>query len=199
GEPSDACCADAPLPPVLQRRARVSSGGGPSRFVTTSGSAHSGALQAAWQTQTHYPKPPPHWSTHCLNDLAKRLRESPSLRVVSAPVSEAKHSYRGFPGLKASGRASDDTLLALYRQHEHMPRTVEPLISTSHADHRRFKRYVCVCVCVCMHVCWRGLWQWASTSRDALLILTLILAFPDAFLSDLVFVCLCPPMERVGQ
>ncbi|CAL8271650.1 unnamed protein product [Lota lota] len=127
---------DGPLPPILQRVALTSQAPG-----TTSGLEHSGQPQAGWQLQTRCPKAPPHWTTHCLAPLAQRLKESSSLRVLSAPTSEARDCYRGLQAQAQTPEPEDfHTLMSLYKQLDSDRWFVEPPVSTAHASFRRFHR-----------------------------------------------------------
>ncbi|CAL8264505.1 stabilizer of axonemal microtubules 3 [Gadus morhua] len=127
---------DGPLPPILQRVARSA----PAAPGTTSGTAHAGRPQAGWQVQTRYPKAPPHWTSHRIAPLAQRLKECPSLRVLSAPLSEARDRYRGLQAPHPPVPQHYDTLRSLYEQLDSARWLVEPPVSTAHASFRRFQR-----------------------------------------------------------
>ncbi|CAL8283457.1 unnamed protein product [Boreogadus saida] len=127
---------DGPLPPILQRVAHSS----PAAPCTTSGTAHAGRPQAGWQVQTRYPKAPQHWTSHRIAPLAQRLKESPSLRVLSAPLSEARDRYRGLQAPRPPVPQHHNTLGSLDEQFDSPRWLVEPPVSMAHISFRRFQR-----------------------------------------------------------
>ncbi|KAF7643793.1 hypothetical protein LDENG_00233130 [Lucifuga dentata] len=127
---------DVSLPPILQRRSQVCLSAGPRLSLTSSGSAHSGTPQTACLAQTRHPKAPPHWMTHYLNVLDAQLKSRPSHRLVSAPVSESRDSYRH---LNAARIPVTDNFRNLLTLNKHLQPTgfLEPPNSTAHAHYHR--------------------------------------------------------------
>ncbi|XP_060749145.1 uncharacterized protein zgc:193811 [Tachysurus vachellii] len=130
-------CKNAPLPPVLQRRAPRAP-----QYIT-SYMEHDPKPVDDVLRNVIYPKAAPHWRAHYLSDLAKKLRDSRSVRSVSAPpVSEMKDQYRGRSAPYQPLEPHYRTLQTLHGQ-LHQPSDLqpeEPAISTTHADYRRFSR-----------------------------------------------------------
>ncbi|KAI4899603.1 hypothetical protein NFI96_016509, partial [Prochilodus magdalenae] len=132
---------DAPLPPLLQQQSQVP---GPLHYALTSHTEHDHKPIKGPLGNLIYCKASPHWNMHFLNQLAQRLRDCQSIRVVPNPLSEMQDRYRGRsapdePLMDTSHR----TLLALYGRLNQTPTpslTKEPLLSTTHAVHKRFSR-----------------------------------------------------------
>ncbi|KAI5629450.1 protein lin-7-like B [Silurus asotus] len=88
---SHSCAHNAPLPPLLRRRVP-----GPLHYSVTSHTEHHPKPVDVVLRNVIYSQPPPHWCTHFLNRLPQKLRDSRSVKLVSAPpVSEMQEQYRG--------------------------------------------------------------------------------------------------------
>ncbi|XP_026772076.3 uncharacterized protein zgc:193811 isoform X1 [Pangasianodon hypophthalmus] len=131
-------CKNAPLPPLLQRRVP-----GPLHYSVTSYTEHDPKPMHGVLSNVTYSKASPHWRTHFLDDLAQKLRDSRSVRLVSAPpVSEMQEQYRGRSAPYDPLEPHYRTLQALHGQ-LHQSSVVlpkEPALSTAHTDYRRFSR-----------------------------------------------------------
>ncbi|XP_053472771.1 uncharacterized protein zgc:193811 isoform X2 [Ictalurus furcatus] len=131
-------CKNAPLPPLLQRRVP-----GPLHYNVTSHTEHDPKPVDGVLSNVIYSKASPHWHTHFLNDLAQKLRDSRSVRLVSGPpVSEMQEQYSGRSARYEPLEPQYRTLQALHGQlHQSsvlLPR--EPALSTAHTEYRRFSR-----------------------------------------------------------
>ncbi|XP_043091566.1 uncharacterized protein zgc:193811 isoform X2 [Puntigrus tetrazona] len=87
-------------------------------------------------------KAPAHWTAHFLNDLAQRLRDRPTVRVVSNPISEMQDRYRGQSAAHEPLAAHFSMMQALYRQLETAQTAFvqEPVRSTTKTDFKHFNR-----------------------------------------------------------
>ncbi|XP_072550249.1 stabilizer of axonemal microtubules 3 [Salminus brasiliensis] len=132
-------CKNAPLPPRLQRGNRVP---GPLHYSLTSHTEYDSKPIDGPLGNTMYSKASPHWNTHFLNELAQKLRDCRSVKVVSKPVSEMQDCYRGRSAPHEPLVDHCRTLLALYGRLDRAPALLpkEPQLSTSQADYRRFSR-----------------------------------------------------------
>ncbi|XP_036445870.1 uncharacterized protein zgc:193811 [Colossoma macropomum] len=132
-------CKDAPFPPLLQRQSRTP---GHIHYNLTSHTEHDHKPIKGPLENLIYCKASPHWNTHFLNELAQRLRDCQSIRLVSKPVSEMQDRYRGHLAPDEPLVDHYRTLVALYGQLDRapVPLTKEPLLSTAQAVHRRFSR-----------------------------------------------------------
>ncbi|TSQ23938.1 Actin-related protein 2/3 complex subunit 1A [Bagarius yarrelli] len=82
---------NAPLPPQLQKRGP----GSHYHSVTSYMEHHSKPKVTKLPKDVVYSKAPPHWSTHLVNNLAQKLRDTRSLRLASMPPhSEMQDQYR---------------------------------------------------------------------------------------------------------
>ncbi|XP_065130097.2 stabilizer of axonemal microtubules 3 [Paramisgurnus dabryanus] len=131
-------CKNAPLPPVLRRQNEVPVS---AQFTLTSHSAHDRKPLTGPLHNEIYSKAPPHWTTHFLNELAHRLRDHVTVRVVSKPISEMQDSYRGQPAPCESLNGHYSMIQALYRQLNKTQSLVqEPICSTTKTDFKHFNR-----------------------------------------------------------
>ncbi|XP_067272259.1 uncharacterized protein zgc:193811 [Pseudorasbora parva] len=129
---------NAPLPPVIQHQNRVPAS---AHFSLTSHTEHdrkplSGPLYNEIHSKAH-----PHWTTHFLNELAQRLRDHPTVRVVSNPISEMQDQYRGQLAACEPLGEHFSKMQALYRQLETAQVFLqEPVRSTTKTDFKQFYR-----------------------------------------------------------
>ncbi|XP_017552869.2 uncharacterized protein zgc:193811 [Pygocentrus nattereri] len=132
-------CKDAPLPPLLQQHSRIP---GHIHHSSTSHMEHDHKPAKGPLGNLIYCKASPHWNTHFLNELAQRLRDCQSIRLVSEPVSEMQDRYKGHLAPDELSVDHYRTLMALYGQLDLAPAPLskEPLLSTAQAVHRRFSR-----------------------------------------------------------
>ncbi|XP_031425494.1 uncharacterized protein zgc:193811 isoform X2 [Clupea harengus] len=87
-----------------------------------------------------YTLAPPHWKTHTMADLKRRIENCWGLRVLPSPISEARDNYRGQPARITPHTAHYNELLALYGKLA-TDRTMAapgPFLSTTHRDYRVF-------------------------------------------------------------
>ncbi|KAF4093054.1 hypothetical protein AMELA_G00028320 [Ameiurus melas] len=130
-------CKNAPLPPLLQRPVP-----GPLHYNVTSHTEHDPKPVDGVLSNVIYSKASPHWRTHLLNDMAQKLRDSRSVRLVSGPpVSEMQEQYSGRSARYEPLEPQYRTLQALHGQlHRSSVLPREPALSTAHTDYRRFSR-----------------------------------------------------------
>ncbi|XP_060758419.1 stabilizer of axonemal microtubules 3 [Neoarius graeffei] len=130
---------DAPLPPVLQRRISR-----PQHYIVTSYTEHDPKPVDGVLSNVIYSKAPPHWRTHFLNDLAQKLRDTRSVRLVSAPpVTEMQEQYRGRSAPYEPQEPHYRTLqaqLGQIHQSSGLLLPKEPALSTTRTDYRHFSR-----------------------------------------------------------
>ncbi|XP_016124668.1 uncharacterized protein [Sinocyclocheilus grahami] len=130
---------NAPLPPVLQRQNKAPAS---AHFSLTSHTEHERKpLNGSLYNEIHS-KAPEHWITHFLSELAQRLRDRPTVRVVSNPISEMQDRYRGQLAAREPPAEHFSMMQALYRQLE-MAQTAfvqEPVCSTTTTDFKHFNR-----------------------------------------------------------
>ncbi|KAI5097121.1 hypothetical protein C0J45_12430, partial [Silurus meridionalis] len=129
---------DAPLPPLLRRRVP-----GPLHYSVTSHTVHHPKPVDVVLRNVIYSNAPPHWCTHFLNRLPQKLRDSRSVKLVSAPpVSEMQEQYRGRSAPDEPLEPHYRTLRALHGQLHQASVLLqgEPALSTAHSDYRRFSR-----------------------------------------------------------
>ncbi|KAK3552731.1 hypothetical protein QTP86_021109 [Hemibagrus guttatus] len=122
---------------MLDEKRRVP---GPPRYTYTDHDPK--PVESVWRNVI-YSKAAPHWRTHFLNGLAEKLRDSRSVRLLSAPpVSEMQDQYRGrsapYEPLKPHYRMLQTLHGQLHQSSVLLPR--EPALSTAHTDYRRFSR-----------------------------------------------------------
>ncbi|XP_066499118.1 uncharacterized protein zgc:193811 isoform X2 [Hoplias malabaricus] len=127
------------LPPLLQGESRMP---GPLHYSLTSHTEHDYKPSNGPLGNPIYSKAHPHWDTNFLNELAQKLRDHRSIRVVSAPVSEMRDRYRGQSAPHQPLVEHYRTLLALYGQLDRTSALLpkEPRVSTTQEDYRRFSR-----------------------------------------------------------
>ncbi|ROI15133.1 hypothetical protein DPX16_16979 [Anabarilius grahami] len=131
-------CKNAPLPPVLQRQNRVPAS---AHFSLTSHSKHDRKLLNGPLYSEIHSKASPHWTTHFLNELAQRLRDHPTVRVVSNPISEMQDQYRGQLAACEPLGEHYSKIQALYRQLETTQAFMqEPVLSITKTDFKRLHR-----------------------------------------------------------
>ncbi|XP_016348400.1 stabilizer of axonemal microtubules 3 [Sinocyclocheilus anshuiensis] len=132
-------CKNAPLPPVVHGQNRVPAS---AHFSLTSHTEHDRKpLNGPLYNEIHS-KAPAHWTTHFLNELAQRLRDRPTVRVVSNPISEMQDRYRGQSAAREPPSEHFSMMQALYRQLEtaQMAFVQEPVFSTTKTDFKHFNR-----------------------------------------------------------
>ncbi|XP_067088833.1 uncharacterized protein zgc:193811 [Osmerus mordax] len=65
------------------------------RFSVTSRTDYNSKPLTGPLATTRYPRAPPHWNIHYINELSQKLRNCESVRVLSRPVSEMQDSFKG--------------------------------------------------------------------------------------------------------
>ncbi|XP_016395399.1 uncharacterized protein LOC107729427 [Sinocyclocheilus rhinocerous] len=136
---------NAPLPPVLQRQNKVPAS---AHFSLTSHTEHDRKpLNGSLYNEIHS-KAPEHWTTHFLSELAQRLRDRPTVRVVSNPISEMQDRYRGQLAAREPPAEHFSMMQALYRQLETAQTAFvqEPVRSTTTTDFKHFNRQKLHCL-----------------------------------------------------
>ncbi|KAL2101122.1 hypothetical protein ACEWY4_002883 [Coilia grayii] len=78
---------------------------------------------------------PPHWKTHIMTDVKRRIKDCWALRVLPGPVSEARDNYRGQPAHISHPIAHNHELLHAVNRTTTVP---GHFLSTTHRDHRLF-------------------------------------------------------------
>ncbi|XP_046894146.1 uncharacterized protein zgc:193811 [Hypomesus transpacificus] len=126
-----------PLPPVLQGLPLVSDA---KRFSVTSRTDYDSKPLTGPLATTRYPRAPPHWNIHYINELAQKLRNCESVRLLSRPVSEMQDSFKGLAAQEGPQLDNYNTLRTIHGQLNHVPSLRIPFVSTSHEDYRPYSR-----------------------------------------------------------
>ncbi|KAG5279941.1 hypothetical protein AALO_G00083230 [Alosa alosa] len=112
-------------------------------FTSTSQMDHSRKPLTGPLADVKYPLAPPHWKTHTMTDLNRRIKDCWALRVLPSPTSETRDHYRGQPARISPSTAPSYELLALYGKLA-ADQTVPPpgpVLSTTHRDYRHFNSF----------------------------------------------------------
>ncbi|XP_062388150.1 uncharacterized protein zgc:193811 isoform X2 [Sardina pilchardus] len=126
-----------PAPLSLDYRPRIPAA---SIFAPTSHIEHCRKPLTGPLADVKYPLAPPHWKTHTMADLNRRIKNCWALRVLPSPTSEARGNYRGQPACISPSTAPGNELLALYGKMA-ADQTIPPpgpALSTAHRDYRHF-------------------------------------------------------------